>query len=86
MLEPDGSYNYPLDYHIDLNPIHAAILSACEVGGYEFQAMFQLRLQEAVQRTRRDLNREQIGFWMNNADAAQRCEALLKAVGKWEAA
>lgn len=72
------------DYLNDLNAIHEATMHAAEIEGTKFQALFQLRLQEVVERRRRDLNREQIGWWMNNATAAQRCEALLRTIGKWK--
>ncbi len=72
------------DYCHDLNAIHEAVMQASEIDGFGFQELFQLRLQEIVERRRRDLNREQIGWWMNNATAHQRSEAFLRAIGFWK--
>ena len=71
------------DYISDLNAMHDVIMVGAEWEGFGFQALFQLKLQEVVERRRSDLNREQIGWWMNNATASQRAEAFLKTIGKW---
>lgn len=72
------------DYFKDLNAIHEAILYGAEKNGFGFQAVFQLRLQEIVERRRRDLSREQIGWWMNNATADQRADAFGLTLRLWE--
>jgi hypothetical protein len=72
------------NYTQDLNAIREVILHECEIGGYVFQADYQLKLQVVVERRRRDLTREQIGFWMNNASAAECTETYLRVKGLWK--
>jgi hypothetical protein len=69
---------------IDLDFMHEAVAAHTEREGWTFQAMWWLRLQEVVQRTRRDLNREQIGYYIVEADVQQRREAFLRATRAWK--
>jgi len=73
-----------LNYPDDLNAIRAVILNEAEKSGFGYQADYQLKLQLVIEHRRRDLNREQIGWWMSNATAHECCEAYLRTKGLWK--
>lgn len=79
-----GSPQRVPDYPNDLDSIQEVIMKELESSGASFQATYLLNLQEVVERRRPDLNREQIGWWMIFATAAQHLECFLKSKGLWK--
>jgi hypothetical protein len=76
--------NVDVDPLSDLNAMHEAVEGVCEQRGFVFQESFTRELRAVVTRRRRDLNEMQRDYWMAEATAAQRAEAFLRTIGKWE--
>ena len=80
---PDGkTYDKLPDYYHDLNAIHEVV---CGLDA-DNQSVYVVFLQEAVGLTEQDCdNWSYDEDWiLCNATAAQRCEAYLRTIGKWE--
>lgn len=67
-----------------LDVLHEVTMKAVEQGGWDFQQKFNHFLTEVAMRRREGSNVNQKLFWMSNATAAQRREALLRVIGKWK--
>ncbi len=68
---------------LTLDWVHEIEMQEMEKTGAAFQATYLLNLQIVCERTRRDLNREQLSVWMMCATKEQRAEAILRTLGKW---
>lgn len=63
-----------------LDSLHDETMKLCEKHGFLFQTVFGNILQMIVTRRRPHCNREQLTFWMANADIRQRREAIDEAL------
>ena len=72
------------DYLNDLNAMHEAESYQLEKVGWEFQCGYLLNLREVGIRRRKGCNAVQVDFWLMFATAAQRAEAFLRTIGKWD--
>lgn len=72
------------DYLRDRDAMAEAVEKQAEKAGYLWQAPYTRELRSVVIRSRRDLNEMQVDYWMAEASAAQRAEAFLRALWKWD--
>jgi len=69
------------DYYHDLNAIHEVVMAI----DLQLQGAYAEQLKIVVEMTRDDLPWVEAGSFAHvEATVAQRCEAYLRAIGKWE--
>lgn len=76
----NGPTNVAVDPLNDLNTMHDCVAHLSEKHGWAFQQPYELALRTIVTRRRRGCNEEQVRFWMSEATAQQKAEAVLDAL------
>lgn len=72
----------PPDYLNDLNAMHEAVVGHINTPG--FCGHYNRNLATACRVSGRDVRSKMEDFLIHNATAAQRAEAFLRTIGKWE--
>ncbi len=72
------------DYLSDLNAMHEVEGVEVSKNGYNFQVEYMVQLENVALRRRPNCTSLEVRFWLSVATAAQRAEAFLRTLGKWE--
>lgn len=84
-IEHGSYYQYSPDYTRDVAAIQSVVERLSAMHGWNFQQPYALLLRTIVLRRRNHCNEEQVLYWMAEATAAQRSEAVLDALAVMDA-